>query len=315
MTAADSPTRVVVDAGPLGEAVLPTLREALGDAATVDVVPEGGPHPDDEVLLTMPTTPEALDRALGEGVKWVHVLATGVDGFAFELLDGRVLTCSRGASATAIAEWVLATMLAFEKDLPGQWLHEPPAHWNLARLGTLSHRNLGLIGLGAIGTEVARRALAFDMRVTAVRRSEQPAPPGVTLTTDLESVLEQADHLVVAAPSTPETRHLIDDRAFAAMKQGVHLINISRGALVDQDALRRALDDGTVAMASLDVVDPEPLPEGHWLFEHPKTRISAHVSWSAPTTIAKTVGVFVDNVHRYRRGEALEGVVDPVAGY
>jgi phosphoglycerate dehydrogenase-like enzyme len=206
-------------------------------------------------------------------------------------------------------------MLAFEKHLPDQWLHEPPAHWNIARLGTLSHRTLGLVGMGAIGSEVARRALAFDMTVNAVRRRPQSAPDGVTMVDDLETLLGTADHVVVAAPSTPETYHLIGERAFAAMKPGVHLVNISRGALVDQDALRKALDDDIVAMASLDVVDPEPLPEGHWLFEHPKTRVSAHVSWSAPSTIATTMGVFVDNVHRYRNGEPLEGVVDPVTGY
>jgi phosphoglycerate dehydrogenase-like enzyme len=311
----ETPTRIAVDAGPLGEAVLPGLRDALGDAATVDVVPEAGAHPTDEVLLTMPTDRAALERALGQGVRWVHVLATGVDGFAFDLLDGRTLTCSRGASATAIAEWVLAVMLAFEKDLPRQWLHEPPAHWNLARLGTLSHKTLGLVGMGAIGSEVARRADAFDMQVTAVRRRPQAAPEGVTLLDDLDELLATADHVVVAAPSTPDTRHLIGERAFAAMKPGAHLVNIARGALVDQDALRRALDEGSLAGASLDVVDPEPLPEGHWLFAHPKVRVSAHVSWSAPTTIAKTVGVFVDNVHRFRRGAPLEGVVDPVAGY
>jgi phosphoglycerate dehydrogenase-like enzyme len=310
-----APTRIAVAAGPLGEAVLPGLRDALGDAATLELVPEAGADPTHEVLLTMQSDRAELERALGQGVRWVHVLATGVDGFAFDLLDGRTMTCSRGASATAIAEWVLAVMLAFEKDLPGQWLHEPPTHWNIARLGTLSHKTLGLIGMGAIGSEVARRANAFDMRVTAVRRRPQPAPDGVTLLDELDELLAGADHVVVAAPSTPDTRHLIGERAFGAMKPGAHLINIARGALVDQDALRHALDEGTLARASLDVVDPEPLPAGHWLFEHPKVRVSAHVSWSAPSTIATTVGVFVDNVHRYRRGEPLEGVVDPVAGY
>jgi phosphoglycerate dehydrogenase-like enzyme len=309
------PVRIGIAAGPLGKAVLPMLRDALGDAAQVELVPEPGHDGGHEVLLTMPTDAEVLAGSLGPNVRWVHVLATGVDGFAFELLDERVLTCSRGASATAIAEWVLAVMLAYEKDLPGQWLHEPPAHWNIAGLGTLSRKTLGLVGMGAIGSEIARRALPFDMDIVAVRRRPQPAPEGVTMLEDLDAVLGVADHLVVAAPSTPDTRHLIGERAFAAMKPGVHLINIARGALVDQDALRRALDNGTVGSASLDVVEPEPLPAGHWLYEHPNVRLSAHVSWSAPTTIAKTVGVFVDNVHRHRRGEPLEGVVDPVAGY
>jgi phosphoglycerate dehydrogenase-like enzyme len=99
------------------------------------------------------------------------------------------------------------------------------------------------------------------------------------------------------------------------MKSGVHLVNIARGTLVDQEALRVALEDGRVARASLDVVDPEPLPEGHWLYSHPRVRLSPHVSWSAPGTIERTIELFVDNLRRWREGRPLHGAVDPVAGY
>ena len=109
------------------------------------------------------------------------------------------------------------------------------------------------------------------MEVRGLRRTHRPSPvAGVELVGSLAEVVDGADHVVVAAPLTPATRHLIDAAALAAMKPGVHLVNIARGGLVDQDALRVALDDGTVALASLDAVDPEPLPEGHWLFSHPQ---------------------------------------------
>jgi phosphoglycerate dehydrogenase-like enzyme len=121
--------------------------------------------------------------------------------------------------------------------------------------------------------------------------------------------------VVVAAPATPQTLHLLDADAFAAFKPGVHLVNIARGALVDQDALRSALDDGRVARASLDVVDPEPLPAGHWLYSHPKVRLSPHISWSSPGTIERTVELFADNLRRWREGRPLHGVVDVAAGY
>src|SRR5262249_2924274 len=124
-----------------------------------------------------------------------------------------------------------------------------------------------------------------------------------------------ADHVVLAAPATRETRHLLDARAFAAMKRGMHVVNVARGALVDQDALRAALDDGTVAMASLDAVEPEPLPAGHWMYAHPRVRLSPHVSWNMPGAAELLLDAFIDNLRRWRDGRPLTGVVDPEAGY
>jgi phosphoglycerate dehydrogenase-like enzyme len=101
----------------------------------------------------------------------------------------------------------------------------------------------------------------------------------------------------------------------AAAKPGLHLVNVARGALVDQDALRDALDEGRVAMASLDAVDPEPLPPGHWMYGHPRVRLSPHVSWNAPGAAHVLLDRFVENLHRWRARQALAGVVDRTAGY
>ena len=138
---------------------------------------------------------------------------------------------------------------------------------------------------------------------------------GVEVVGSLDELLPEADHLVLAAPATPRTRHLINAETLALVKPGVHLVNIARGALVDQDALRVALDDGRVAMATLDTVDPEPLPEGHWLYSHPKVRLSAHVSWASPAGMARTLEIFVDNLRRYAAGEQVLHVVDADEGY
>ena len=267
-------------------------------------------------LVVLPDDWAEVPAAITGEVEWIHVLAAGVDKFPLELVGDRLLTCSRGASAPAIAEFVLATMLAFEKQLPEVFVHEPPAHWNLAGLGGLRGKTLGLVGVGAIGTEVARRALAFDMDVVALRRTDGAMPvAGMQRAASLPDLLGRADHVVVAAPATPATRHLMSGDAFDAMKCGVHLVNVARGALVDQDALRAALDDGKVARASLDVVDPEPLPAGHWLYTHPKVRLSPHVSWSSPGTIERTIDLFADNLRRWREGRPLHGLVDVEAGY
>ena len=269
-----------------------------------------------DALVVLPDDWEEVPAAITDEVRWIHVLAAGVDKFPLELVGDRVLTCSRGASAPAIAEFVLATMLAFEKQLPDVWVDEPPPHWNLAGLGGLRGKTLGLVGVGAIGTEVARRALAFDMDVVALRRTDGPMPlAGMERAPSLPELLARSDHVVVAAPATTATHHLIDDGGFEAMKEGVHLVNVARGSLVDQDALRAALDQGKVARASLDVVDPEPLPAGHWLYTHPRVRLSPHVSWSSPGTIDRTIELFADNLRRWRAGHPLEGVVDVAAGY
>ena len=133
--------------------------------------------------------------------------------------------------------------------------------------------------------------------------------------TSLPDLLGRSDHVAIAAPATPQTRHIIDAEALASIKPGAHLVNIARGSLVDQDALLAALDDGRVACASLDTVDPEPLPDGHPLYSHPKVRVSPHISWSAPGTLERTLEIFVENVQRYRAGRPLTGIVDVEAGY
>jgi phosphoglycerate dehydrogenase-like enzyme len=287
------------------------IQAEYPEVDVVEVPVEGDVDPGIEgdalVALTLATN---LDQLVPR-VKWVHSFSTGVDSLPEAAFKAEVLTCSRGAGAVPISEFVLAAMLAFEKRIPEVWIHEVPEHWNFADLGGLSGRSLGLIGLGGIGEAVAQRALAFGMEVSAFRRRPLPSPIAeVRMASTLEEVLSGADHLVVAAPYTPKTHHLLDPDAFSQVRPGVHLVNIARGGLVDQEALRAALDDGRVAMATLDTVDPEPLPAGHWMFTHPKVRVSPHISWSSPEGARKIFELFLENLGRYVRSEPLEGVVD-----
>jgi len=298
----------------LGPKAAEAMKAALPDVEVIDAGAEPPPPDLRADVLFGGWGPHSLDYA--QRVDWVHLAGTGVDSFPGELFDGRTVTCARGASAIPIAEFVLAAMLAFEKRLPETWLHEPPEHWNFAPLGWLNTRTLGLVGLGGIGVAIAERALPFGMKVRALRRRPEPSPlEGVEVVSSLEELLPESDHLVLAAPATPRTRQLINAESLELVKPGVHLVNIARGALVDQDALRVALDDGRVAMATLDTVDPEPLPEGHWLYSHPKVRLSAHVSWASPAGMARTLEIFVDNLSRYAAGEQVLHVVDSDEGY
>jgi phosphoglycerate dehydrogenase-like enzyme len=269
-----------------------------------------------EVLLTSHFFAQDFPVLAERGVRWVHNFGTGVDKFPFEKLGpDQVLTCSRGAGAGPISEWVITQMLAFEKKLPGSWITEPPERWNHADLGTLTGRNVGIIGFGGIGEAVARRVLPFGSVVQAHRRRPLPTELDVEIVDDLLAMAAWCDHLVVTAPATPETLHLVGPAVFEVLGPGAHLVNIARGELVDQDALREALDDGRVALASLDTVTPEPLPEGHWMYDHAGVHLSPHISWSSPERYDRILGIFLEELGRWQAGEDLENIVDVEAGY
>ncbi len=251
-------------------------------------------------------------QAMAAGVQWAQLSGTGLDGVPPEVRAAPVLTSARGVAAPAISEYVIAAMGAFVRDFPANWLREPPESWFVQQAGLLAGATLGLFGFGGIAQRVARIARAMDMSVVAMRRRDLPSPiEGVTMTTSFDDLVSATDHLVLAAPATDNTRQVVNAETLALVRPGLHLVNIARGSLVDQDALRRALDDGTVGRASLDVTTPEPLPAGHWMFDHPKVFLTPHASWAGQTQFAAATDYFCDNLARFISGEALEGVVGP----
>jgi phosphoglycerate dehydrogenase-like enzyme len=207
---------------------------------------------------------------------------------------------------------VIAAMGAFTRNFPANWLSEAPPRWNYQPASTLAGATLGLFGFGGIAQRVARIALTLEMTVVALRRHPGPSPlEGVAMAGSLPELLAVADHLVLAAPATDATHHAINAETLRLVRPGVHLVNIARGSLVDQDALRAALDDAMVARASLDVADPEPLPAGHWLYSHPQVFLTPHASWVGPPQFHASTDQFCDNLERFLRGEPLEGLVGP----
>jgi phosphoglycerate dehydrogenase-like enzyme len=260
---------------------------------------------------------DLVRRAARRGVRWLQLSGTGIDGVPRDVLESvPVVTCARGASAVPISEFVLGSMLAVAKGFPRHWLTEPPKHWNFQRMDTLAGRMLGIVGFGGIGRAVATRGLAFGMDVRVLRRRPEPADiDGVTIVSSLDALLPVADHLVLAAPATARTRGMLGSDELARVKPGVHVVNIARGSLVDQDALHAALDDGRVGFASLDVCDPEPLPADHWIYSHPRVHLTPHSSWSSPEYFGTAIDLFVANLRRYLAGEELADVVDLDEGY
>lgn len=298
--------------GPAANGLL-TAHSAVAEARAIDLERRWDLLTDVDVVFALhsATDPTAhhVPRPAGwpGRVRFVQLASSGSDGYPEWLGQGPVVASAAGTSAPAIAEFVLTAMLMVEKRLPamavtdGAWT--PQAEVVAKPLGTLDCKVLGLLGVGEIGSRVAALGRAFGMEVLAHRRS--PAPiEGVTLV-PLDDLLRRSDHLVLAAPVTPETTGIIGTDALAKVKRGVHLVNIARGGLVDTTALIAALSDGRVGFASLDVTDPEPLPPGHLLWRAPNVRITPHIAWSSPRTSQRIFALFADNLGRFARGERL----------
>lgn len=246
-------------------------------------------------------------------LRWVHTVSAGVDEFPPWVFDVPHVTCGRGSNSAAIAEFTLAALLAAEKRLPDIWINSAESWLPKPVLGTLKGKTLGLLGFGSIGQEIAARALPFGMDILAFNRSGGTPPSGVRFA-GLDTVLANADHLVIALPLTPATSGLIGPAALARVKPGVHLVNIARGRILDHDALLTALASHQVGSATLDVTEPEPLPPGHALYTHPRVHLTPHISWSGSNRAIQEE-LLRENLRRYLAGETLLNIVPPGRGY
>ena len=298
----------------------PILRDRFPNVEVVDLtqgLPDDVPRSTSEQRVLFGGWGPHCETLVQRGIDWLQLSGTGFDGIKESVLAAPLVTCARGASAVPISEYVLTAMLNFAKDFPKNWLEDAPKHWNFQPMDSLAGKTLGLVGVGGIGERIAKLAIAFDMHVVVMRRRTKLGSPieGASVVASIEELVVGADHIVLAAPGTAKTHHLLNGDVFARMKPGVHIVNIARGTLIDQDALRVALDTDKVGRASLDTVTPEPLPAGHWLYEHPTVRMTPHSSWSTPAFFDAAVAIFCDNLQRYLSGQELLHVIDRHEGY
>ena len=268
---------------------------------------------DAEVLFAFPFHKAGEVRApKPEGwpfsAKWVQLISAGTDAYPAWLFDGPVVTNASGTLAAPIAEFVLALIFCAAKKLPKIWVDRPD-DWRLYGLNSVEGASLGIFGFGAIGENLARRALALGMKVYATRQSDRPMMPGVTRVDGIAELAALSDHLVLAAPATPATHRIISAELLAQAKPGLHLINVARGVLVDDNALLAALDNGQVGLASLDVTEPEPLPGGHPYYTHPRVRLSPHTSPMTKDADDRIAALFAKNLRHYLAGEPLVNIV------
>jgi phosphoglycerate dehydrogenase-like enzyme len=249
-------------------------------------------------------------------VRLVQLASAGTDDYPAWLFEAPAVASASGTTAVPIAEYVLAVMLAHAKRLdritlaPGtpwpdrqQFVSQP--------LGLLHGRTLGLVGLGNIARQVGRLAHAFGMTIIAARGSAAPSPDAWITVAPIDDVVARADHLVLAAPITPATQHLLNAPLLARMQAHAHIVNVGRGGLIDQEALLAELRRDRL-WASLDVTEPEPLPAGHPLIGHPRVRVTPHVSWSNPDINRAIVMRLADNIARLAAGQPLLGAVSQV---
>ncbi len=281
--------------------------------------------PETEVVLGWAVRPHNLARA--KKLRWVHSTAASVAHVLFDdLVEADVqVTNASGLHADAMAEHTIGVMLMFARNLhrtrddqharkwsPDVLWREEPA------ITSLAGSTLGLIGLGRVGSAIARRARALGVRVLAVRRNPamDPAPAHEQWPRErLDDLLQASDWVVIVAPHTRETERLIGARELGLMKRSARLVNLGRGALVDEVALVEALRAQTIAGASLDVFDEEPLPPTHPFWEMPEVILTPHTSGLGPRYWERALEQFTDNLKRYVAGQPLRNLVDKRAGY
>jgi D-3-phosphoglycerate dehydrogenase len=301
----------------------PRIHIAPGERADLEqAVHDGGgePAPLDgaDGLVWLTGDPDDLPE-LPDRVRWVQLPSAGVEQWlrAGVVTDGRAWTSATGAFGLPVAEHALALMLAADKALPAfartrSWTPE-----GRHDVRALEGETVAIVGAGGIGRALIGLLEPFGARVIAVTRRGHDVPGAArTLPADrLGEVWGEARHVVIAAPATDGTRHLVGAAELAAMREDAWMVNVARGSLVDTDALVEALRTGAIAGAALDVTDPEPLPDGHPLWELPNVLITPHVATPPEAERRHFAARVRENVRRLAAGEELEGRIDPEGGY
>jgi phosphoglycerate dehydrogenase-like enzyme len=320
---------------------LERIRAAAPGARLVTVSIDGladGPLEDVEVMLRGWLTSEAFDRLLirAPHLSWVHSATSGVDRALTPASRERgvVVTNARGVFSRPIAEYVLMMILSVSRRLPQLLELQRERTWQPLEGAELRDVTVGIVGLGSIGRAVGALATAFGCRVVAVRRRAGAGTRSISSPGDREDpsfgelmldrvggpemlpeLLAESDFIVLAAPLTPETHEMINDRTLAMVKPGAWLINVARGRLIDERALLRALEDGPLGGAVLDTFHDEPLPPESAFYSLPNVIVTPHTSWSSGRVLDRSVELFCDNLRRFATGQPLLNVVDPSAGY
>ncbi|MFQ5873184.1 MAG: D-2-hydroxyacid dehydrogenase [Dehalococcoidia bacterium] len=259
---------------------------------------------------------------LARSLRWVQALAAGVDHILFDELvkSDIVLTSAKGAVGGHLADHAWALLLGVARGI-GRAVreHSWDSRYSIRRQSLeMENTTMGIIGLGGTGVEVARRAQGFGMGVIAVDPEEVSKPTFVEEVWTIDrfyDLLEGSDVVVICAPLTKETQGMFDEEAFRHMRRHALLINVTRGDIVDGPSLIKALEEGTIGGAGLDVTPEEPLPPDSPLWSMSNVIITPHTAGGSPHRLDRTVDLFCENLRRYLAGKPLLGVIDKEKGY
>ncbi|GAA0376081.1 D-2-hydroxyacid dehydrogenase [Bacillus horti] len=275
-----------------------------------------------EVLVTYgeDITPETVEQM--PSLKWVQVLSAGLELIPFSELEAKqvVLTNARGIHRIQMSEYTLGMILQLARKGYEFYDQQKKGIWNRSlRVNEIHGATLGILGLGAIGQEIARKAKAFDMKVIGLRRSTDQASLDYVdelIPSEQKSrIFEESDYVVVILPHTSSTEHFISEKELAQMKESAYLINIARGKVVDEKALIQALEQKKIAGAVLDVFDEEPLPEEHPLWNIDNTILTPHVSGRSPMYMTRALDIFTHNLKLYPNKADMINLIPMQRGY
>lgn len=276
-----------------------------------------------EVILHWSGPREELRRVFLEAPKlrWVHSRNAGLDKLLFpELIESGIpLTNGSGVFSQSLGEFAVAMILYFAKDMPRTLRNQRARRWETFDVDEISSQAVGIVGYGDIGRAVARRAHAMEMHVLALKRhppkTQDPLIEKFYQPAQMAEMLGRCDYVVVAAPLTTETKHMISDAQFGAMKRSAVVINVGRGPVIDQGAMTRALEAQTIRGAGLDVFEHEPLPGDDPLWGMENVYISPHSADHTRDWLDQAMRFFLEQYERFRTGEPLRNVVDKKLGY
>lgn len=277
-----------------------------------------------EVVVCGALSPELIESA--SNVRWISFWIAGLDKQVTPELRARnvLITNASGVHAPSIAEQVMTYILMFTRRMPhyvrAQMTHKW-AHDQIVSCEELTGRTLGIVGLGRVGEALAVRAASFGMKVIAAKRdassrhdrSTMPVP--LYLPEQLPEMLSKCDHVCIALPYTRQTHHLFDEYMLAHMKASAFLYNVSRGKIIDEQALIAALKKGKLGGVGLDVFETEPLPADSPLWDMENVIITPHVAGFTPHYFSRTAALLADNLERFLEGRPLRNVYDPQRGY
>ncbi len=281
--------------------------------------------PDATVIFNWSGSLELLKGVFGvcPNLRWVHSRSAGLDRTLFpELVERPVpLTNGSGVFSPSLGEFVLAAILYFAKDFRRMVRNQMAGVWEAFDVMPALGQTVGIVGYGDIGRAVALRVRPLGMKVLGVKRHASPSPAADPLVEQMYSpdrrieMISRCDYVVAAAPLTPETRGMIAEPEFAAMKPAAVVINVGRGPVIREEALVSALSQRRIKGAALDVFDHEPLPEGHPFYKLENVLLSPHCADHTPDWLDRAMQFFIEQFERFQKGEPLMNVVDKKLGY